>query len=92
MARNGNAVVGLAPVAGETPESLLQKLQILEKEFAPTFNAYDLVNVAKYTAYTKLLIDNTASKPFNMHTYPPQKGNDQLAAAIKPNTQLPVMK
>jgi len=28
-----NAVVGLAPRAGETPESLLQKLRALEKEF-----------------------------------------------------------
>jgi 2-amino-4-hydroxy-6-hydroxymethyldihydropteridine diphosphokinase len=28
-----NAVVGLAPRAGETPESLLTKLQALEKEF-----------------------------------------------------------
>jgi 2-amino-4-hydroxy-6-hydroxymethyldihydropteridine diphosphokinase len=28
-----NAVVGLAPHAGETPESLLQKLRALEKEF-----------------------------------------------------------
>ncbi|MDB6020420.1 MAG: fabG 1 [Pedosphaera sp.] len=28
-----NAVVGLQPMAGETPESLLEKLQALEKEF-----------------------------------------------------------
>jgi len=28
-----NAVVGLRPIAGETPESLLEKLQSLEKEF-----------------------------------------------------------
>jgi 2-amino-4-hydroxy-6-hydroxymethyldihydropteridine diphosphokinase len=28
-----NAVVGLAPQAGETPESLLAKLQAIEKEF-----------------------------------------------------------
>src|ERR1044071_3792717 len=28
-----NAVVGLAPRPGETPESLLEKLQALEKEF-----------------------------------------------------------
>jgi len=28
-----NAVVGLQPRTGETPESLLEKLQVLEKEF-----------------------------------------------------------
>lgn len=31
-----NAVVGLVPHPGETPESLLQKLQALEKEFGRT--------------------------------------------------------
>lgn len=66
----------------------IEDAQILEKEFAPTFNAYDLVNVAKYTAYVKLLIDNTASKPFNMRTYPPRQGNQQLADAIKQLSRL----
>jgi hypothetical protein len=66
----------------------VEDAEILEKEFAPTFNAYDLVNVEKYTAYIKLLIDNTASKPFNMHTYPPRKGNPELAAAIKQLSRL----
>ena len=61
----------------------IEDAEILEKEFAPTFNAYDLVNIAKYTAYIKLLIENTASRPFNMQTYPPVKGNPQVAAAIK---------
>ena len=56
--------------------------------FAPTFNAYDLVNVEKYSAYTKLLIDNTGSKPFNMHTYPPAQGDPRIAAAIKQLSRL----
>ena len=66
----------------------IEDAQILEKEFAPTFNAYDLVNVAKYTAYVKLLIENTGSKPFNMRAYPPKKGNKELAAAIKQLSRL----
>jgi hypothetical protein len=66
----------------------IEDAQILEKEFAPTFNAYDLVNVAKYTAYVKLLIENTGSKPFNMIAYPPKKGNKDLAAAIKQLSRL----
>jgi len=47
-----------------------------------------LVNVEQYTAYAKLLIDNTAAKPFNMLTYPPQTGNKELAAAIKELSRL----
>jgi len=62
--------------------------EILSKEFAPVFGAYDLLNVEQYTAYIKLLIDNTAAKPFNMHTYPPQNGNKELAAAIKELSRL----
>ena len=62
--------------------------EILAKEFAPVFGAYDLINVEKYTAYIKLLIDNTAAKPFNMNTYPPTPGNKELAFAIKELSRL----
>lgn len=40
--------------------------EFLVKEFAPVFNEYDLVNVEAYTCNAKILIDNTASRPFNM--------------------------
>lgn len=62
--------------------------ETLAKEFAPVFGAYDLINVEKYTAYIKLLIDNTAAKPFNMMTYPPMPGNKKMAAAIKELSRL----
>ena len=62
--------------------------EILAKEFAPTFSSYDLINVEQFTAYTKLLIDNTAAKPFSMLTYPPIKGNRELANAIKELSRL----
>ncbi|MFA6105302.1 MAG: type IV secretion system DNA-binding domain-containing protein [Patescibacteria group bacterium] len=62
--------------------------EVLSKEFAPVFGAYDLVNVEQYTAYTKMLIDNTAARPFNMMTYPPKPGNKELAAAIKELSRL----
>src|SRR3989344_5330604 len=61
---------------------------LLSKEFTPTFGAFDLINVPQYTCYTKLLIDNTASRPFNMMVYPPQKGNKELASAIKELSRL----
>ncbi len=66
----------------------VEDAEVLAKEFAPVFNAYDLVNVEQYTAYVKLLIDNTAAKPFNMLTYPPRAGNKELAAAIKELSRL----
>ncbi len=66
----------------------IEDAEVLAKEFAPVFNAYDLINVEQYTAYIKLLIDNTAAKPFNMMTYPAQSGNKELAAAIKELSRL----
>ncbi len=66
----------------------VEDAEVLQKEFAPVFGAYDLLNVEQYTAYIKLLIDNTAAKPFNMMTYPPQPGNKELAAAIKELSRL----
>ena len=43
--------------------------EVLAKEFAPTFGSYDLLNAPMFSWYTKLLIDNTASKPFLMQTW-----------------------
>jgi len=48
--------------------------ETIAQEFAPVFSEYDVINVEKYHAYIKLLIDNTASKPFQMATYPPPEG------------------
>ena len=62
--------------------------EILAKEFAPTFGSYDLLNTPQYSFYCKMLIDNQASKPFLMGAYPPQRGNRELAAAIKELSRL----
>lgn len=62
--------------------------EFLGKEFAPVFTPFDLVNCEAYTANVKLLIDNTASRPFNMATYLPAKGDTKLTAAIKQLSRL----
>lgn len=60
----------------------VEDAEILAKEFDPVFNEYDVINVGMYTANTKLLIDNTGSKPFNLKTYPPEPGNPEVAKAL----------
>lgn len=47
--------------------------EFLEKEFLPVFSLYDLVNVEAFTCNLKLLIDNTASRPFNMKPIMPKR-------------------
>lgn len=51
--------------------------EFLEKEFSPHFTAEDLVNLAKYNIYLKLMIDGIASHPFSAQTLePPQPLKD----------------
>ena len=62
--------------------------EVLAKEFAPTFGSYDLLNTPQYSFYAKELIDNEASKPFLLRSYPPKNGNRDLADAIKQLSRL----
>lgn len=63
--------------------------EVLGKEFSPTFNQFDLVNIDRYNAYVKLMVHGTASKPFNMATMPPLKtGSVELAESIKQLSRL----
>jgi len=63
--------------------------EVLAKEFAPTFNEFDLVNIDRFNTYVKLMINGTASKPFNMATNPlPPGANEELANAIRQLSRL----
>ncbi len=66
----------------------IEDAEVIAKEFAPTVSEYDLINVEKFTAYTKLLVDSQATRPFTMHTYPPVKGDLRVAGAIKQLSRL----
>src|SRR3989344_3158917 len=50
--------------------------EVLEKEFAPTFTAEDLVNLGSFQTYLKLMIDGVSSHPFSAVTIPPIKKPD----------------
>jgi len=45
--------------------------EFLEKEFKPEFFGQDLVNLAKYNIYLKLMIDGVAGRPFSACTLAP---------------------
>ncbi|MBI2450015.1 MAG: type IV secretion system DNA-binding domain-containing protein [Candidatus Nealsonbacteria bacterium] len=49
----------------------------LEKEFTPEFLATDLVNLAKYNIYLKLMIDGVAGRPFSARTLAPFPGPEK---------------
>jgi hypothetical protein len=62
----------------------------MEKEFSPVFNQFDLINIEKFTAYVKLLIDNTTSRPFSMQSPWPLMGvrNEDVGRKIKTLSRL----
>jgi hypothetical protein len=45
--------------------------EFLEKEFEPTYTMNDLVNLAQFSIYLKLLINGVTSNPFSAKTLPP---------------------
>lgn len=66
----------------------VEDAEVIAKEFAPVFDQNDVVNVEQFTANIKLLIDNTASKAFNMKTIMPPKGNLKMASTLKQLSRL----
>ncbi|MCH7759372.1 type IV secretion system DNA-binding domain-containing protein [Patescibacteria group bacterium] len=66
----------------------VEDAEFLAKEFAPVFSPYDLVNMERYSAYIKLLVDNQTLSPFNLAPDPPKQGNPERAKAIKELSRL----
>lgn len=54
--------------------------EFLEREFLPEFSAGDLVNLAKYNVYLRLMIDGMASRPFSATTLPPYPKPERVYA------------
>lgn len=62
----------------------VEDAETMAKEFAPVFNEFDVINVDRFNAYVKLMIDGTASRPFNMQTLPLREGGSiEVAQAVK---------
>lgn len=58
--------------------------EILQKKFAPTFDAEDLTKLPNFQTITSVMIDNVPSAAFSMSLVPPMgKSNPQLRDAIK---------
>ncbi len=57
--------------------------EFLVKEFSPVFNQYDLINVGMGMAAIKLLVDNSATRPFSLNTIWPILGVKREGMADK---------
>ncbi len=69
----------------------VEDAESIAKEMSPTFNEFDLVNVERFNGFIKLMLNGTASKPFNMATYALPKPTDrqkEVAEAIRQLSRL----
>ncbi|MCD6422002.1 type IV secretory system conjugative DNA transfer family protein, partial [bacterium] len=61
-----------------------QEAEFIAKEFEPVFDEYDLINVAKFHAYVRMIIDNMPARPFSMRTIKEETPEDwEKAKRIK---------
>jgi len=58
--------------------------EFMAHEFAPVFSEKDLNNIEAFNCYTKLLIDNTPSRPFSMKTIKDETlSSERVKEAVK---------
>jgi hypothetical protein len=57
--------------------------EYLEKQFAPTFTAKDIINIENRNAYVKMLVNGKPVPPFNIEAMPPPKGNPAIIDKLK---------
>jgi hypothetical protein len=62
--------------------------EFLEKQVAPVFSKSDLINVDNHKGFAKVLINGVLSKPFNIQGYPPTRGDQEVANALKELSRL----
>ncbi|OGY46180.1 MAG: hypothetical protein A2731_03285 [Candidatus Buchananbacteria bacterium RIFCSPHIGHO2_01_FULL_39_8] len=61
----------------------VEDAEFMAKQLAPVVDAYDLMNIERFNAYVRLLVDNQPTKAFNIHTFPPIEGNQKIVDDIK---------
>jgi hypothetical protein len=57
--------------------------EYLEKQFAPTFAAKDIMNIENYNAYLKILVNGTPEKPFNIKTLASPAGDSSIVDPLR---------
>ena len=66
----------------------VEDAEVLAKQFEPVFNEYDLVNIDRYHAYVRLLVNNSVVRPFDIDTLPPSIGSHEHASLLKQLSRL----
>jgi hypothetical protein len=57
--------------------------EVLKNQFAPVFDAFDLINIEKYNCYVRLLIDNQNPPPFSCASINLSPGDPKRAHLLR---------
>lgn len=57
--------------------------QFLEPKFKPNFSANDIAKLDNFNAYMSMLVKGQPTKPFNIRTMAPEKGNIEIVDSLK---------
>ncbi len=57
--------------------------EFMERQFAPVFEARDIMNIDNYNCYLRLLANGVPQTPFNVLTPPPPTGNPEVREKLK---------
>jgi len=55
----------------------------LEPKFKPNFTSNDISKLDNFNAYVSMLVKGQPTKPFNIHTLAPEKGNVEIVDSLK---------
>lgn len=56
--------------------------EYMAQQLAPVFSEYDLVNLERFTAYVRLLVNGTPARPFSLKIPAPPMGGDPTVRTI----------
>lgn len=66
----------------------VEDAEFMAKQFDPVFSEYDLVNLERFTAVTRLLSSGTPQRPFSLKIPPPPSGGDpQIREAVREHSR-----
>ena len=60
----------------------------MAEQYAPTFNAQDILNIDRFKAVARISIDTQPSQPFSLFADPPFPGDPKVGEAIKQLSRL----
>ncbi|MBI2482609.1 type IV secretion system DNA-binding domain-containing protein [Candidatus Uhrbacteria bacterium] len=62
--------------------------ELIAKQLAPVVSEFDVLNIEKFNAYARIMIDNTAQKAFNMRVFAPSFGDQRMFDALRQLSRL----